>query len=137
LASQHVVNQYKVTCDDIEATVTALKQAVKETNNRYVQLDLTRQLALLNEFELHRKKWDLIVLQSYRDDLKGDNSLYMQFAPKYAELAKEQGARIILDSLKTTPPRTVTANPSPRFFQRKIAPTSNASPGKGIRSIRN
>jgi len=72
-----------------------------------VQLDLTRQLALLNEFELHRKKWDLIVLQSYRDDLKGDNSLYMQFAPKYAELAKEQGARIIL----------YVTTPDTRFFE--------------------
>jgi hypothetical protein len=41
------------------------------------------------------------VLQSYRDDLEGDKSLYVQYAPKFAELIKAQGGRVVL--YETTP----------------------------------
>jgi hypothetical protein len=48
-----------------------------------------------------RQKWDIVVLQSYRDDLEGDRSLYAEYAPKFAELVKAQGARVVL--YETTP----------------------------------
>ena len=48
-----------------------------------------------------RKKWDIVVLQSYRDDLAGEKSLYVEYAPKYAELIKAQGGRVVL--YETTP----------------------------------
>ncbi len=94
LGTQHIVNQYKVTKKEIQATVDALQEAVKDPKDRYAPAGLKRQSALLKNYPPSRDKWDIIVLQSYRDDLSGDESLYMQYAPKYAKLAK--GARVIL-----------------------------------------
>jgi len=96
LGTQHIVNQYKVTGKEIAVTVEALEKATKDAKDRYAPAGLKRQSALLKTYESNREKWDLVVLQSYRDDLDGDDSLYMQYAPKFAELAKAQGARVIL-----------------------------------------
>ena len=96
LGTQHIVNQHRVTKKEIQETVEALKEASNDPKDRYAPAGLKRQTALLNSYPPSREKWDIIVLQSFRDDLKGDDSLYMQFAPKYAELANEQGARVIL-----------------------------------------
>jgi len=63
---------------------------------------------LLADLDAQRTKWDIVVLQSYRDDLEGDESLYAQFAPKFAELAAAQGARVILYE---TTPTTQNAEP--------------------------
>ncbi|MCA9023420.1 MAG: hypothetical protein KDA74_24895, partial [Planctomycetaceae bacterium] len=62
---------------------------------------LARHQKLLQKLESQRTKWDVVVLQSYRDDLNGKDSLYARYAPKYAALAKAQGARVIL--YETTP----------------------------------
>jgi uncharacterized small protein (DUF1192 family) len=44
-----------------------------------------------------RRKWDVVVLQSYLDDLDpAGRSAYFEFAPKYAALAQAEGARVIL-----------------------------------------
>ena len=55
------------------------------------------------------------MLQSYRDDLEGDKSLYAEYAPKYAELIKAQGGRVVL--YETTPTtqnsKPLTAPPDP------------------------
>jgi hypothetical protein len=108
LGTQHIVNQYAVTGAAIKATVEALEEAVKDPNDKYAPAGLKRQSALLKTFESNREKWDLIVLQSYRDDLDGEDSLYMQYVPKYAELAKAQGARVVL---YVTTPTTQNAEP--------------------------
>lgn len=108
LGTQHIVNQHTVTKEEIEATVESLKEASKDPNDRYAPAGLKRQTALLKTFESNRDKWDIIVLQSYRDDLNGDDSLYMQYAPKYAKLAQTQGARVIL---YVTTPTTQNAEP--------------------------
>jgi hypothetical protein len=108
LGSQHIVNQYAVTKAEIEATVASLEEAVKDPNDRYAPAGLKKQSELLKTFESNRDKWDLIVLQSYRDDLEGDKSLYMEYAPKFAALAKAQGARVVL---YVTTPNTQNAEP--------------------------
>ncbi|HAT59917.1 MAG TPA: hypothetical protein DCS60_03990 [Opitutae bacterium] len=41
------------------------------------------------------------MLQSYKDELEGETSPYMQYAPKFAKLASDQGARVFLN--ETTP----------------------------------
>jgi hypothetical protein len=69
---------------------------------------LARHRELLTELESPHPVWDVIVLQSYRDDLQGAQSRYAQYAPKFAALAKSQGARVIL--YETTP---TTQNASP------------------------
>ncbi len=94
--TQHIANQPAATRAEISTTVAALEKAAKDPKDRYAKGARAKQKKLLTEFETNRSKWDLIILQSYRDDLKGDESSYMQYAPKYAELAKAQGARVIL-----------------------------------------
>ncbi|MFT6617952.1 MAG: hypothetical protein ACJASX_000839 [Limisphaerales bacterium] len=106
--TQHVVNQHAVTKTEIEATVAALQKAAKDPKDRYAKGALGKQKRLLAEYESKRSKWDIIVLQSYRDDLKGADSRYMKYAPKYAGLAKTQGARVIL---YVTTPSTQNAKP--------------------------
>lgn len=106
--TQHVVNQHAVTGLEIEATIESLTKAAKDPKDRYAKGALTRQKKLFSNFESNRGKWDIIVLQSYRDDLKGADSRYMQYAPKYAEIAKSQGARVIL---YVTTPSTQNAKP--------------------------
>lgn len=108
LGTQHIVNQHATTRKDIEASIVSLKQAVKNPKDKYAKAGLKRMQALVKDFETKRSKWDIIVLQSYRDDLKGSESRYMKFAPKYADLAKEQGARVIL---YFTTPTTQNAKP--------------------------
>jgi hypothetical protein len=106
--TQHVVNQHAVTKAEIETTVAALAKAAKDPKDRYAKGALGKQRQLLTTFQSKRSKWDIIVLQSYRDDLKGKESRYMKYAPKYAELAKAQGARVIL---YVTTPTTQNAKP--------------------------
>ncbi|MGY8696248.1 MAG: hypothetical protein ACKVGW_18880 [Verrucomicrobiia bacterium] len=108
LGTQNIVNQHSVTKEEIEATVKSLKEPSKDPKDKYAPAGLKRQSALLKTFKSNRDKWDIIILQSYRDDLNGEDSLYMQYAPKYAELAKAQGARVIL---YVTTPTTQNAEP--------------------------
>ncbi|MGB0580077.1 MAG: hypothetical protein ACPGVU_10275 [Limisphaerales bacterium] len=108
LGTQHIVNQHAVAVAEIEATIKSLKQAVKDPKDRYAKAGLKRQQALLKDFENKRSKWDIVVLQSYRDDLKGKGSRYHRYVPRYAELARQQGARVIL---YVTTPTTQNAKP--------------------------
>jgi hypothetical protein len=73
----------------------------KDPKDKYAPSALVRHRDLSKSLESRRKKWDLVVLQSYRDDLEGDKSLYVQYAPKFAELIKAQGGRVVL--YETTP----------------------------------
>ena len=70
------------------------------------------------------------MLQSYRDDIDGDPTRYAEYAPKFAELAKAQGARVIL--YETTPttqndkPLTAAPDPAPIMAkERAIAALAN------------
>ena len=73
----------------------------QDPKDKYAPSALARHRDLSKSLESRRKKWDIVVLQSYRDDLEGEKSLYVQFAPKYAELIKAQGGRVVL--YETTP----------------------------------
>ncbi|MCB1123886.1 MAG: hypothetical protein KJT03_20190 [Verrucomicrobiae bacterium] len=96
LGSQHIVNQHAATRSEIETTIASLEKAVKDPDDRYAASGLKRMKEFLQGLETHRQRWDLVVLQSYRDDLEGDASSYMQYAPKFVELVKRQGARAVL-----------------------------------------
>jgi hypothetical protein len=108
LGTQHIVNQHATARGDIEASIASLKKAVKDPKDKYAKAGLKRMQALVKDFETNRSKWDIIVLQSYRDDQKGAESRYMQYAPRYAGLAQQQGARVIL---YVTTPTTQNAKP--------------------------
>ncbi len=101
----------KQTVADLEAIVAG------DSDDKYAKNALLRHRQLLANLEAERQIWDVVVLQSYRDDLEGMDSLYAQYAPKFAELAAAQGARVIL--YETTPntqnaePLTEVPDPSP------------------------
>lgn len=108
LGTQNYVKLHALTRAEQEATIASLETAAKDPKNRYAKGALGRHRKLLGEFESQRKKWDVVILQSYRDDLKGKESLYAKYAPRFVALAKAQGARVILYE---TTPSTQNAKP--------------------------
>ena len=123
LGTLNFVRLNQLTREDEEATLAELKQLATVPKDRYAPAAVRRHQALLADFEKQRTKWDVVVLQSYRDDLEGDESRYAKFAPKFAELAKAQGARVIL--YETTPTtqnaQPLTAAPDPAPAMRKAS----------------
>lgn len=131
LGTQNIVKQSTLTEGEEKATIAALEKAVAaDPKDSYAKSALIRHRALLPNTESNRKPWDIVVLQSYRDDLNGDPTLYAQYAPKFAELIKAQGGRVIL--YETTPttqnekPLTEAPDPAPILAkERAIAALAN------------
>lgn len=116
LGTQNIVKQSTLTEAEEKAIIAALEKDVAASHkDKYAPSALARHRDLLPKLEANRKPWDIIVLQSYRDDIEGDPTLYAEYAPKFAELAKAQGARVIL--YETTPAtqneKALTAPPDP------------------------
>ncbi len=116
LGTPNFVKISTLTVEEEQATVKSLEEMIaKDPTDRYAPSALARHRQLSKSLDGQRKKWDLVVLQSWRDDLEGDKSLYVQYAPKYAELIKAQGGRVVL--YETTPTtqnsKPLTAPPDP------------------------
>ncbi len=103
LGSQNFIRSSTLTADQIKATIKDLEvQLRKDPRDKYAKYAVERQRRLLNDYETTRTRWDVVVLQSYRDDLEGGpSSLYAQYAPKFAELVHAQGGKVVL--YETTP----------------------------------
>lgn len=102
LGTPNFVRIAELTAAEEQATIKSLEEMVaKDPKDKYAVAALSRHRSLSKSLESMRKKWDIVVLQSYRDDLAGDKSLYVEYAPKYAELIKAQGGRVVL--YETTP----------------------------------
>jgi hypothetical protein len=102
LGTPNFVKIGTLTAAEEQATVKELEEAIaKDPKDKYAVAALGRHRDLSKNLEKMRKKWDLVVLQSYRDDAEGDKSRYVEYAPKYAELVKAQGGRVVL--YETTP----------------------------------
>lgn len=111
LGTQNFVRISELTAAEEQATVKSLEEMVaQDPKDRYAPSALARHRDLSKSLESRRKKWDFVVLQSYRDDLEGDKSLYAQYAPKFAELIKAQGGRAVLYE---TTPTTQNSKPLP------------------------
>jgi len=131
LGTQNVVRLHALTEAEERGTIASLEEALaKDPKDGHAKSALGRHRKLLAELESRRTRWDVIVLQSYRDDLEGNGSLYAEYAPKFAELARAQGARVIL--YETTPntqnatPLTETPDPGPIMKKaRAIAALAN------------
>ncbi|HPA20467.1 MAG TPA: hypothetical protein PLU30_22135 [Verrucomicrobiae bacterium] len=116
LGTQNFVRVADLTPGEEQATVKSLEEMIaKDPNDKYAIAALARHRDLSKNLEGARKKWDLVVLQSYRDDAEGEKSLYAQYAPKFAELIKAQGGKVVL--YETTPTtqnaKPLTAPPDP------------------------
>lgn len=117
LGTANFVKLHSLTNKEELATLALLKEAAKDPKDRHAKAALKKHQELLTTLASKHNKWDVVVLQSYRDDLDGAESLYAQFAPKFAELAHAQGARVLL--YETTPttqnqfPIAKNTDPSP------------------------
>ena len=122
LGTQNLVRISDLTAGEEQTTVKSLEELVaKDPKDKYAAAALIRSGDLSKNLEGNRKKWDIVVLQSYRNDLEGDKSLYVEYAPKYAELIKAQGGRVVL--YETTPTtqnsKPLTAPPDPTMVNGK------------------
>lgn len=122
LGTANFVRLWELTAAEEQATVQALEEMVaQDPKDKYAAAALIRHKDLSKNLESKRKKWDIVVLQSYRDDLAGDQSLYVEYAPKYAGLIKAQGGRVVL--YETTPTtqnsEALVAPPDPAVVKEK------------------
>lgn len=102
LGTQNFVRLASLTAQEAQATIQSLRDMIaKDSNDKYAPPALARHLDLAKSLDQPRRKWDIVVLQSYRDDQPGDQSPYHEYAPKFAELIRGQGARVVL--YETTP----------------------------------
>ena len=109
LGTQNFVKIAALTPGEEQATIKSLEEMLaKDPEDKYAKGALGRHRELLKSLDSRHKKWDVVVLQSYRDDLRGDQSLYVEYAPKFAQLIKAQGGRVILYE---TTPTTQNAKP--------------------------
>jgi hypothetical protein len=109
LGTQNIVTQSTLTEADEKATIAALEKAIAaDPKDSFAKSALARHRGLLPAIESNRTPWDIVVLQSYRDDLGENPTRYAEYAPKFAALAKAQGARVILYE---TTPTTQNAEP--------------------------
>src|SRR5512137_2957895 len=73
LGTQNFVRISELTAAEEQATVKSLEDMVaQDPKDRYAPSALARHRDLSKSLESRRKKWDFVVLQSYRDDLEGD-----------------------------------------------------------------
>ncbi len=102
LGTQNFVRIAALTAEEERLTIKSLDETVaKDARDNSAQAALGRHRELLKSLAAPHRKWDLVILQSYRDDGAGDASAYVEYAPKFAALIKAQGGRVVL--YETTP----------------------------------
>ncbi|HRE07765.1 MAG TPA: hypothetical protein PKX00_19270 [Opitutaceae bacterium] len=115
-ASQNYIQVATLTAEEQARTIASLAAlAAQEPKNGHLKSALGRHTTLAKDLERLRQKWDVVVLQSYKDDLDGEQSSFCEYAPKFAALARAAGARVVL--YETTPntqnERPLTSPPDP------------------------
>ena len=113
LQTPNFIRQAKIRASEVQASIAVLKadmekrrQAERENGAprptgdnslQHVTAALRNQEKLAATLAEPRRKWDIVVLQSYLDDLDaGGRSPFFEFAPKFAAIAQAEGARVIL-----------------------------------------
>lgn len=124
LGTANFVNLYKLTEADVNKSISELEEFAKDPKDRYAKNALGKHKELLKQVGKPHPKWDIVVLQSYRDDVDGAKSAYVEYVPKFAELIHAQEARVIL--YETTPhtqnaePLTEAPDPKPILEKERI-----------------
>jgi len=110
LRTQNFITQSVLTVEEQQETIRYLEETIdKDPKDDFAVNALVRHKELLKAISAGRRQtWDVVVLQSYRDDYDGEKSAYIEFAPVFAELIKVQGAHVILYE---TAPLTQNAKP--------------------------
>jgi hypothetical protein len=69
LGTQNFVRLWELTAAEEQATVKSLEEMIaKDPKDKYAVAALACHRDLSKTFESRRKKWDIVVLQSYCDD---------------------------------------------------------------------
>jgi len=109
LHSQNWVKLPGLTEAELEKSIADLKQQfAKDTNNGNIRRAIQRHEALRPSLKEPRPKYDFVVLQSWKDTEGGTNSAYVEYARRFAALAREQGSKVVFydtapDSLNAQP----------------------------------
>ncbi len=123
LGTQNFVKLASLTAAEEQVTIQSLRTAAKDPKDKYAAGALKRHEELLKTLDRPHRKWDIVVLQSYRDDMP-DDPRYVEYAPKFAELIRAQGARVVLyeTSPQTQNEKALTAPPdaAPVLAKEKI-----------------
>ena len=109
LGSANFVGINDLTIAEQKTPIASLEKAAAAPRDAYARSALKRHQKLLANLEESRATWDLVILQSYRDDLDGAKSRYHQFAPKFVKAARDHGAAKVI--LYETTPNTQNAEP--------------------------
>lgn len=109
LGTANFVGINNLTTAEEKTTIASLEKAAAAPKDAYARSALKRHQKLLAKLEESRATWDLVILQSYRDDLDGAKSRYHQFAPKFVKAARDHGAAKVI--LYETTPNTQNAEP--------------------------
>jgi hypothetical protein len=113
LQTPNFIRQATIRPSEVQVSIALLKEelekrrkAEKETGStrptggitlQHVTAAVRNQEKLAASLAEPRRKWDVVVLQSYLDDLDaGGRSPFFEFAPKFAAIAQAEGARVIL-----------------------------------------
>jgi hypothetical protein len=114
LRTQNFITQSSITIEEQENTIQYLKETIaNDPEDKFAPSALRNHQDLLKSLnEGVRQKWDLVVLQSWKDDLDGEKSAYMEYAPIFAELIKAQGGKVVLyDTAPTLHNDTALSSP--------------------------
>jgi hypothetical protein len=102
LGTQNFVRIAALTTEEERGTIKSLEEIIaRDAKDNFAKSALGRHQELLKSLAAPHRKWDLVVLQSYRDDGAGEASSYVEYAPKFAALIQAQGGRVVL--YETTP----------------------------------
>lgn len=97
LGTQSYVGIGSLTREEEMRMIRSIEDLAKnDPKNRRPEIALALHQKLLGFLDGPRPRWDIVVLQSYRDDLEGENLSYFEYAPRFAELARSQGAQVVL-----------------------------------------
>ena len=114
LGTANFVKIAALTLAEEQKTLEYLRQAAADPKDKYAPLALSRHQELIKTVGQPHRKWDIVVLQSYRDDMP-DDPRYVDYAPKFAELIKAQGGRVVLyeTSPQTQNDKALASPPDP------------------------
>ncbi len=125
LGTHHIIRLHELKADEETKLIANLEKQVKDDPaDKYAKAALKKHQELIKTLNRSHAKWDIVVLQSYRDDLKGEKSAYVEYAPQFADLIHKQGTRVIL--YETTPttqnakPLTTTPDKAPVLKKTKV-----------------
>jgi hypothetical protein len=108
LGSQNFIRQASLSIQEQQEMISFLEAEIAkdpDENNSftlYYKRALPRHKDLLTYISSGTPvNWDIVVLQSWQDDMNGSSSLYMEYAARFAELVAAQGGKPVI--YETTP----------------------------------